>query len=303
MIYTISEKHHCHFPMHSSNLTKIEEGEGDDGQQQLVLLCGNNADERHKKRKASRSCRGVSFHPETRIAVVPSMESHSEEEVNAYWYSPGDLIRIQMDIDQTRQCMEQRLPLDDRIQCTRGLEHSVRPARESRKRARSEILQAVVRDHYMERRYGHDCSLASKYSLRSEQDKESAQLFGMIDEEEAMKCYAAASDVGSAAASTKLLVHGGPRKDQHRKVLLDIIKGSLNDSEWDGGIDWCQLSDELRGLAVEEDDEHDFSFFDEEVEGFASSGSIIDETPGKDYQTSFSSRYQGQAMFIQSDMD
>lgn len=190
--------------------------------------------------------KAVAFAPSALVAATPSVVGPlSAEEINACWYSPTDLLKIQVDIDRTLRLMETHLPIDEETQCTRGLERSTEAVKETSRKERAEIVQAVVRDHYMERRYGHTggSSVAAKYGQRCAQDKEAAHLLGMVDEDEALKI------IVLDPAAAKLFV------PSLRNVSS---KGDMDDSEsgWDSES-WSLFTEELHSVMEEEDIEDD----------------------------------------------
>lgn len=86
--------------------------------------------------------------------------------------------------------MEQNLPIDETCQCLRGLERSTRTAIETKEQDRTHLLQAVAREYYMQKQYGHDPSvLADMYSRQCAHDRESAHLIATVDEEESLRIF------------------------------------------------------------------------------------------------------------------
>jgi len=132
----------------------------------------------------------VSFNPRARIRLVPTVESYSQEETDAYWYSSEDLTMIMNDVCSIVERMERNQPMDETTECTRGLEKRTRTSIESRKGERVQMLEAVAREYYMQKQYDHDPEvLANMYKRRCAQDQESARLIGTVDEEEALRIF------------------------------------------------------------------------------------------------------------------
>ena len=137
-------------------------------------------------RVAQETPRSVSFNPRARIRSISPGWSYSQEERDSYWYSQSDLALIQEEMDETIRMMETNQPIDESTQCFRGLERRTRTALETKKHERHELLEAVAREYYMQKQYGHDETvLAEMYRQRCAQDTESAQLMGVVDADEA----------------------------------------------------------------------------------------------------------------------
>jgi hypothetical protein len=89
----------------------------------------------------------------------------------------------------------------------------------------------------MERRYGHDSSVENTYGLRCAQDKESARLVGMVDEEEALKIFIC------DAATNLFFLHG--EENHHFSETQELERDHYERS-------WSQVFDELQRVVMEQ---------------------------------------------------